>query len=342
MGVQVSIVIPVYRVQEPLLRKCIESCILQNNDSIEIILVDDCSPDSCGAVCDELASRDSRVRVIHKSQNEGLSAARNTGVEIATGEWLTFLDGDDWLENDTCDLVNRVSDPRVELIIFGSIREYEKGSEVFSMPYTDGHIFEGMECKQLQIDVLDYSKRLSTAYGKFTRLSFLKENQLFHDSAVRCGIEGIEYSLRLFGFVKKAIYFDEYKYHYVYNLQSITGAPSDSTNQFVLLGIEKMEEYIRTVGDNSSLYEQFEKRVQRVITDTAIGCYYNPNYLISNSERRQKLSMFCSNPVIAKVMQKPYLERSTSRRGIYFCTKHHFYFVLKILGWLRLQVLGKK
>jgi len=94
---KVSIVIPIYNV-ENYVRKSIESVIYQTESDIEIILVDDGSTDSSGKICDEYASQDSRIRVIHK-KNGGLSSARNAGVKIATSEYVMFLDGDDYLKN---------------------------------------------------------------------------------------------------------------------------------------------------------------------------------------------------------------------------------------------------
>lgn len=90
---EISVIVPVYRV-EPYLRQCVDSILSQTFTDFELILVDDGSPDNCGAICDEYALEDSRVRVIHK-QNGGLSDARNAGIDMAKGEFLTFIDSDD-------------------------------------------------------------------------------------------------------------------------------------------------------------------------------------------------------------------------------------------------------
>lgn len=95
----ISVIVPVYKV-EAYLRKCVDSIVNQTYKNLEIILVDDGSPDDCGAICDELATKDPRIRVIHK-ENGGLSSARNAGLEIARGEYIGFVDSDDWLELET-------------------------------------------------------------------------------------------------------------------------------------------------------------------------------------------------------------------------------------------------
>ena len=100
MGPLVSVIVPVYRV-EPYLRRCLDSLAEQSLKEIEIILVDDGSPDRCGEICEEYAARDQRFRVIHRA-NGGLSAARNTGIEAARAEYLMFVDSDDYVLPDFC------------------------------------------------------------------------------------------------------------------------------------------------------------------------------------------------------------------------------------------------
>lgn len=94
----VSVIVPVYRVEQYLSR-CVQSILKQTYSHLEVILVDDGSPDGCGRLCDEFAAKDSRIRVIHK-ENGGLSDARNAGIAIAAGEYLAFVDSDDWIEPD--------------------------------------------------------------------------------------------------------------------------------------------------------------------------------------------------------------------------------------------------
>lgn len=94
----ISVIVPVYKV-EPYLDKCISSIVNQTYKNLEIILVDDGSPDNCPAMCDAWAEKDSRIRVIHKT-NGGLSDARNAGMAVATGELMAFVDSDDWIAPD--------------------------------------------------------------------------------------------------------------------------------------------------------------------------------------------------------------------------------------------------
>lgn len=99
---RISVIVPVYKV-EPYLRRCLDSILSQSFRDFELILVDDGSPDACGAICDEYAGKDSRIHVIHQ-ENGGLSAARNAGIDwvfaSSDSQWLTFIDSDDWVHPD--------------------------------------------------------------------------------------------------------------------------------------------------------------------------------------------------------------------------------------------------
>ena len=105
---KVSIIVPVYKAEQ-YLHRCVDSILSQSFIDWELILVDDGSPDRSGAICDEYAQKDDRIRVIHK-ENGGISSARNIGINNAQGEWLTFVDSDDWIEGDALGLVQQAQD----------------------------------------------------------------------------------------------------------------------------------------------------------------------------------------------------------------------------------------
>ena len=121
----ISIIIPVYKV-ELYLKQCVESILIQTYSNIEVILVDDGSPDSCPQICDEYARKDYRIKVIHKS-NGGLSDARNVGLNIAVGQYVVFVDSDDWIEN-----------TMVEHLLF-ACKKYNVEMATCARYITDGH-----------------------------------------------------------------------------------------------------------------------------------------------------------------------------------------------------------
>lgn len=123
----ISVIVPIYKVQD-YLKECIESIINQTYSDLEVILVDDGSPDRCPQMCDEWAKRDSRIRVVHK-KNGGLSSARNAGLDVAKGEYISFVDSDDFICKDALEnLYNRIKDDKSIGITSGLIYRYQDGS----------------------------------------------------------------------------------------------------------------------------------------------------------------------------------------------------------------------
>lgn len=126
----VSIIVPIYKVEQ-YLDEAIESLVRQTYSNIEIILVDDGSPDNCGKMCDEWAKKDGRIRVIHQ-QNAGISMARNVGIEASNGKYLMFVDSDDFVEV-TCveDLYSAISETNADMAVAGIVELKEDGSRSF-------------------------------------------------------------------------------------------------------------------------------------------------------------------------------------------------------------------
>lgn len=166
----ISVIVPVYNV-EPYLRRCADSILAQTFADFELILVDDGSPDNCGAICDEYARTDSRVHVIHQ-QNGGLSAARNSGIEWAfansSSEWLSFIDSDDWVHKEYLELLyNAAMSNRTEVSMcwMQYIDSCVKDSEIGEYSQEDLS-FEDLFCKETKgLSVVSacaklYSKRL--------------------------------------------------------------------------------------------------------------------------------------------------------------------------------------
>ena len=117
---KISIIVPCYNVA-PYLRRCVDSILNQTYSNFELILVDDGSTDKTGVLCDELEQLDGRIKVVHK-QNGGLSDARNAGIDIADGDFLAFVDGDDYLEINAYELmIAEMQDAEVTLVSAGMI-----------------------------------------------------------------------------------------------------------------------------------------------------------------------------------------------------------------------------
>ena len=169
---KVSIVIPIYNV-EKFLADAIESVLNQTYKNLEVILVDDGSPDNCGKICDEYALKDERIKVIHKV-NGGLSAARNSGIEIATGDYIMFLDSDDLLTENASELfLNKIESENADYVIGNYINCDEDGT-VWEKP-----IFNTEKYSEFKLDIKDYTDSFfimnSSACNKMFRRVFIQK-----------------------------------------------------------------------------------------------------------------------------------------------------------------------
>ena len=140
----ISVIVPVYKV-EKYLDRCVESITNQTYKNLEIILVDDGSPDNCPKMCDEWAQKDSRIKVIHK-ENGGLSDARNAGLDVAAGDYISFVDSDDWIDLETYELVLK--------------KMHDTKSQIGSFDYLSTDASQVNPNVSLDFDILDSEKAI--------------------------------------------------------------------------------------------------------------------------------------------------------------------------------------
>ena len=128
----ISVIIPVYNV-EPYLRQCVDSVLAQSYMNYEILLVDDGSTDNSGTICDEYVSKDKRIKVIHQ-KNAGLSEARNRGFDSANGEYVYFLDSDDWIQRETLSVLAQTAHDENADIVFFDSKSFEDSEKGYQIP----------------------------------------------------------------------------------------------------------------------------------------------------------------------------------------------------------------
>lgn len=145
----VSVVLPIYNV-EKYLNRCVKSVINQSYKNLEVILVDDGSPDNCPTLCDEWAKKDNRIKVVHK-KNAGLGYARNTGIENATGEYICFFDSDDYIALDTIEKAyNLATQEKSDMVVFGFCNVKPNGATGKAViPHTEKITFSGKEVQDV-------------------------------------------------------------------------------------------------------------------------------------------------------------------------------------------------
>lgn len=198
----VSVIVPIYKV-EPYLRRCLDSIVNQTYTNLEIILIDDGSPDACPQICDEYAARDNRIVVIHK-ENGGLSDARNAGLDICKGEYISFIDSDDW-----------VDEKYIEMLLDLAVKE-NADIAVASCQYVSDNPLQGKKMFSSAFGKISYENILIEIFGKQNPSFVAAWGKIFRRSLIR-----------QFKFPKGKIHEDEYlNYQWFFKARKIVCEPN--------------------------------------------------------------------------------------------------------------------
>lgn len=218
----VSVVVPTYNV-ERYLDRCLKSITEQTYKNIEIIIVDDGSPDNCPAMCDDWAEKDDRIKVIHK-QNAGLGMARNTGIENATGKYICFFDSDDYIDVSLVEkCVTAITESNAQTVIFGSLTD--NGTKVIPTRIcTEQKEFKG---KSVQNELLPGFFTYDLGFGisccmQMIELSVIKDNGVRFKSERELLSEDAFFILELYKHISSAVILPENLYYYYNNETSLS------------------------------------------------------------------------------------------------------------------------
>jgi CDP-glycerol glycerophosphotransferase len=212
----ISVIVPVYMV-EPYLRQCLDSLVAQTMSDLEIILVDDGSPDGCPAICDEYAGRDLRIRVIHK-ENGGLSDARNAGIDVARGNYIGFVDSDDWIAPDMFEyLYQGAKDYEADVVVCEYYNVWGKKADATTRTSVRSFSGEASMRALLQLRIGNY------AWNKLYRRSLWADDIRY---PVGKNYEDVRTTYRVFDRASRVVALPEVKYFYRRHDQSITGVKS--------------------------------------------------------------------------------------------------------------------
>lgn len=271
---RVSIIVPIYNV-EKYLRKCVESLLCQDlsPEEYEIILVDDGSPDRCGEICDEYASRYANIKVVHR-ENGGLSAARNSGIDVAQGKYIQFVDSDDYLEpNVLKSLVQKMENENLDVLRFNYRNVNGKGEEIH--PNKDPRRY--VDYSDKVCDGLTFlNERLGPACYA---CQFMIRRDLLEGCMFKEGIyfEDVEWTPRVLLKAQRVTSTDFMVYNYLMRAGSITrGVDKEKKRKSLddrLLLIDSMKEHIQNVSDRR-WFEGMIAQVAISIVSSVSSCFY--------------------------------------------------------------------
>lgn len=258
----VSVIVPIYNVEQ-YLERCIKSIQNQTYKNLEIILVDDGSPDKCGEICDRYEKEDSRIRVVHKV-NGGLSSARNAGIEVANGEFFMFIDSDDCIASNTVERLYSIcgdSNKEIDIVICG-YKRFSKDGEISTIDSSIKNNISIIGKDDAMSRIYSHGVKYVVAWNKMYRRTLFtnvryKEGKLNEDEFT---------TYKLYGNANKIAEIDDLLYFYFYNGNSIT------TNEKYMISqdlYEAFDECIEYYKENN--YEKALKVIKKAYLDRIIS-----------------------------------------------------------------------
>lgn len=313
----ISVIVPVYNVEE-YLDRCCESLVNQSYQNIEIILIDDGAKDKSGVLCDKWQERDRRITCIHK-ENEGVSAARNEGIRVAKGEYITFVDADDWIDLDTYEVVaEQLMKDQVDIVKFG-YQKVQNGKVIGEFfPLLEENKKFGRQDIQnsilpdtLQMKPLFTSKKvIVSACMQVFRRSLLVENKIWFHKVLN---EDPLFSLEAMSKANSCLVIKKAFYHYDTRLGSAT---QQYINKMYDGKLEMYRKYKRVVEENNSS-EEVMRRLELYYINCIYGCINNECRKVSNRklwEAVKQIRFILHSSNVKEVIQKADL-KGTSKKG---------------------------
>lgn len=291
----ISVIIPIYKAEDSL-KKCVDSVLNQTYTNLEIILVDDGSPDKCPQMCDEYARTDERVKVIHKL-NGGVCDARNAGMNAAKGEWFTFAESDDYLTPDACEvLYNETVADSVDFVLGAYYKESSKGRTVKHLFFQDKIVFDEIETRNILMKKVlgltgeelrhpEQIDSLLTCTSKLFRLDIVKNNKIEWISRKETYSDCLDFIFRYCYYSKKAVYIDKPLYHYVRtNAVSQTAVYRENTINLWMAQFEQLKRFIKEKNIESIMEEAYFNRICFSVIPIGGNAYRMRSYKLAMKE----------------------------------------------------------
>ena len=346
---KVSIIVPVYNV-EKYLRRCINSLKNQTLGDIEIILVDDSSTDSSLEICNELAGEDCRIKVIHKV-NEGAGMARNAALEIATGEYIGFVDSDDFVESDMFKTLYEKAEKYNSDLVISGVRYVdgnmfsEKGECIIKTYFDkDTHFETAQDLKLLKLGIVgampddcDDSKYGMSIWKNLFKNEIIKKNNILFESEREKLSEDALFMIDYISYIDKATGISEAFYNYCRNADSISKSYKKDRFEKSLVFVDEVEKRFKKdiKTEEYQIYiDRFWQAMCRVLCSQEI--MYATDNNIGYYDLKQRLRDICTNSLTLRVLKEYPIQKLPLKQRIFaYSMKHRLYFLLKVLVGLR-------
>lgn len=323
----ISVIVPVYKV-EKYLNKCIDSIINQTYKNLEIILIDDGSPDNCGKICDEYAKKDKRINVMHK-ENGGVSSARNAGISSAQGKWISFIDADDWVEANFLEVMYKTAlKNSADIALCGYNRIYNTHSEKINVCETD----KTYNSREYLIKSLNPQTGFGFCHMKLIRKECLN-NLKFNENLV-VG-EDAQFNIKLSQNINKAVFCRQALYNYRNNSESVVKKYDSNYANKYLESMKDTKAFInQNYNNDDEIKQNYYNFVAFHVMLIAVNYCYHPENPIK--ERKKLLKNICNYDEFKEGIKKSnFANISFQKKIALFTLKFRLYFIMELICKVR-------
>ena len=322
----ISVIVPVYNV-EKYLNRCVDSIINQTYKNLEIILVDDGSPDNCGRICDEYAKKDSRIKVIHK-ENSGVSSARNKGIDIAKGKWISFIDSDDWIEEDYFKLMlSSAKENDADIVLCGYKRIWKNNIEEIKIRNKK----DFLNSKEYLIQVLNPQTGFGFCHMKLIDKKCINKIRMNENLIVA---EDAMFNIQIAEKINKAVLVNKALYNYRFNENSVVKKYNNNYASNYLESMKKIKEYIIENYNDDEILQNYYNCVAFHVMLIAVNFCYHPNNKSNN--KKQLLKEICQiNEFNEGIEKSNFNNLSLTRKITLFTIKNKMFFLTELICKIR-------
>ena len=306
---EISIIVPVYKINEKYLRKCIESLLKQTISGIEILLIVDGSPDFAGTVCEEYSLIDERITTIHQV-NSGVSVARNMGLEQAAGKYVMFVDGDDWLETNCCEvLLNKIKEAGTDVVFYQRIYRDENDDVIKEFPSKDDVFLKKEDIKDIQLSIMRmeitrYGFDAMPPWGKIIKREVIENNHLRFIKGVKKA-QDVLFNLYLYESIESAYYTDFTGYCYRIHGESVNRRYNPEMPDILRRVVYEADRFITDCrNDDKELSKALGVRCIKDLSRLSNVYWFNKKCTLSLKEIEEMYNRHLNDPVIKKHVAK--------------------------------------
>ncbi len=333
----ISVVVPVYNVEQ-YLDRCVESIVNQTYTNLEIILVDDGSPDNCPTMCDEWAKKDARIQVVHK-ENAGLGMARNSGLAVAAGEFVCFIDSDDFVlpyAIETC--LQEIEENNADTILYGRNDAYPDGRIVADRCNVTKHVYATEQiANQLLLELLEDGVGYGvSACSKMFNLHIIQKNNIRFRSEREVISEDTFFCLDYFSKAKKAVVIPERLYCYFKNENSLSRTFRTDRHTKNNVFLEKGIAHIGELGYPKKVMAYFVSRYHVFALAAMKHIVFSS---LAWEEKKQELRKIYKDKHLRKTIVFPVLQRDPFTIAIFMIAiKMRVYWICDVFLKLKAKV----